>query len=276
MQQQADAWRGLGLRTGLVPTMGYLHQGHLSLVERCAQESDRVVVSIFVNPLQFGPQEDFATYPRDLERDLALLAQYPVHAVFHPEVKGFYPPDFSTYIEVEQLTAGLCGPFRPGHFRGVATVVAKLFTAVKPHVAVFGQKDYQQAVVIGRLVRDLNLDVRITVAPTVREPDGLAMSSRNVNLTPDERGRAPVLYRALLEGRQMIESGERDAGTVVARVRSLIEGELTRDIDYVSVVHPHTLKEVSRITGPVVIALAVRLSGVRLIDNIEAAPPAGR
>ena len=187
MQAQSDAWRGAGLCVGLVPTMGFLHEGHLSLVDHSLEVADRTVVSIFVNPLQFGPKEDYAIYPRDMERDLDLLSRRGVDAVFHPQTVEFYPPDFSTSVEVEGLTKGLCGPFRPGHFRGVTTVVTKLFTAVKPHLAVFGQKDYQQATVIRRLVRDLNLDLRVEVAPTVREADGLAMSSRQ---RPPQRRRA--------------------------------------------------------------------------------------
>lgn len=274
MQSQSDAWRKAGHRIGLVPTMGSLHEGHLSLVDHCLQAVDRTVVTIFVNPLQFGPKEDLAMYPRDLNRDLDLLSRRGVDAVFHPKTAEFYPPNFSTFIEVQQLTRGLCGAFRPGHFRGVTTVVTKLFTAVKPHLAVFGQKDYQQSAVIRRLVRDLNLDLRIAVAPTVREEDGLAMSSRNINLNEDERNRAPALYQALECGRRKVEAGERDAGRIVAALHERIASQLTPQIDYISIVHPDTLEEVGTIAGPVVIALAVRLSRVRLIDNVEATPPA--
>ena len=272
MQRQSDAWRGAGLRIGLVPTMGFLHEGHLSLVDHSLKAADRTVVSIFVNPLQFGPQEDYAIYPRDMERDLDLLSRRGVHSVFHPATAEFYPADFSTSVEVEELTKGLCGPFRPGHFRGVTTVVTKLFTAVKPHQAVFGQKDYQQAAVIRRLVRDLNLDLRIEVAPTVREADGLAMSSRNVLLSTEDRQRAPALYEALSMGRERIEQGERDANQIIAEMRAHIESTLDASIDYISIAHPDTLEEVAHITSPVVIALAVRLSNVRLIDNIVASP----
>ena len=272
MQRQSDAWRGAGLRIGLVPTMGFLHEGHLSLVDHSLEVADRTVVSIFVNPLQFGPKEDFAIYPRDMERDLDLLSRRGVDAVFHPQTVEFYPPDFSTSVEVEELTKGLCGPFRPGHFRGVTTVVTKLFTAVKPHLAVFGQKDYQQATVIRRLVRDLNLDLRVEVAPTVRETDGLAMSSRNVLLSAEERQRASVLYEALTMGREQIEQGECDASQITAAMRAHIEHALDASIDYISIAHPDTLEEMAHITGPVVIALAVRLSNVRLIDNIIATP----
>ena len=272
MQRQSDAWRGAGQCIGLVPTMGFLHEGHLSLVDCSLEAADRTVVSIFVNPLQFGPKEDFAIYPHDMERDLNLLARRGVDAVFHPKTAAFYPPDFSTFVEVEELTKGLCGPFRPGHFRGVVTVVTKLFAAVKPHLAIFGQKDYQQAAVIRRLVRDLNLDLRVEVAPTVREADGLAMSSRNVLLSAEERQRASVLYEALTMGRERIEQGERDASQITAEMRAHIERTLNASIDYISIAHPDTLEEVAHITGPVVIALAVCLSNVRLIDNVTAAP----
>jgi len=272
MQAQADAWRSAGRCIGLVPTMGFLHEGHLSLVDHSLKAADRTVVSIFVNPLQFGPKEDFAIYPRDMERDIDLLARRGVDAVFHPKTAEFYPADFSTFVQVEVLTKSLCGPFRPRHFRGVATVVTKLFTAVKPHLAVFGQKDYQQAAVIGRLVRDLNLDLRVEVAPTVREADGLAMSSRNILLSAEERQRASALYEALTMGRERIEQGERDASRIIAEMRAHIERVLNPRIDYIAIVQPATLEEVAHIAGPVVIALAVRLSNVRLIDNITAAP----
>ena len=272
MQAQSDTWRSEGLRIGLVPTMGFLHEGHLSLVDYSLNAADRTIVSIFVNPLQFGPKEDFAIYPRDIERDIKLLTQRGVDAVFKPQTVEFYPPDFSTTVEVTQLTNGLCGPIRPSHFRGVTTVVSKLFTATKPHLAVFGQKDYQQSVVIRRLVRDLNLDLRIEVAPTMREADGLAMSSRNVNLTEDERRRVPALYQALEMAKRYIERGERDTQRIIGEIRRHIEKEVDGDIEYISIVHPDTLEDLSQIAGPVVIALAVRLANVRLIDNISAEP----
>ena len=272
MQAQSDTWRGEGLRIGLVPTMGFLHEGHLSLVDYSLNAADRTIVSIFVNPLQFGPKEDFAIYPRDIERDIKLLTQRGVDAVFKPQTVEFYPPDFSTTVEVTQLTNGLCGPIRPGHFRGVTTVVSKLFTATKPHLAVFGQKDYQQSAVIRRLVRDLNLDLRIEAAPTMREADGLAMSSRNVNLTKDERRRVPALYQALEMAKRYIERGERDTQRIIGEMRRHIEKEVDGDIEYISIVHPDTLEDLSQIAGPVVIALAVRLANVRLIDNISAEP----
>lgn len=273
MQERADFWRRQDQRIALVPTMGYLHAGHLSLVEYAQRQGQRSIVSIFVNPLQFGPKEDLSIYPRDLERDLGLLADYEVDAVFNPQASDFYPPSFSTHVEVDTLTDGLCGRFRPGHFRGVATVVTKLFTAVKPHIAIFGQKDYQQAAVIRRMVADLNIDIEIAVAPTVREEDGLAMSSRNIRLSPEERQRAPVLYRTLSRAREQIEHGERDAHKVIASMRAQIERELSKDIDYIAIVDPDSLEELAHIVGPVVIALAVRLPTVRLIDNIAATPP---
>jgi pantoate--beta-alanine ligase len=272
MQAQSDTWRGEGLRIGLVPTMGFLHEGHLSLVDYSLSTADRTIVSIFVNPLQFGPKEDFTIYPRDIERDIKLLAQRGVDAVFKPQTAEFYPPDFSTTVEVTQLTDGLCGAIRPGHFRGVTTVVSKLFTATKPHLAVFGQKDYQQSAVIRRMVRDLSLDLRIEIAPTMREADGLAMSSRNVNLTEDERRRVPALYQALEIAKRYIERGEPDTQRIIGEMRRHIEKEVGGDIEYISIVHPDTLEDLSQIAGPVVIALAVRLANVRLIDNISAEP----
>lgn len=268
MQRQADVWRQSGERIALVPTMGFLHHGHLSLVERAQSLGQRCVVSVFVNPLQFGPNEDFAIYPRNLERDLEQLSACGVDAVFNPSVDDFYSPSFSTYVEVEGLTQGLCGAFRPGHFRGVTTVVTKLFTAVKPHVAVFGQKDYQQVAAIRRMVADLNLDVDIDTAPTVREADGLAMSSRNVHLSDEERRRAPALYRSLCRARDLVADGSRETDHLIAEIRAAIERELTRDIDYISVVDPETLADLQRVEQVAVIALAVRLKKVRLIDNI--------
>ena len=274
MQAQSRTWRRAGLRIGLVPTMGYLHGGHLSLVEQCMSRCDRAVVSIFVNPLQFGPREDYAVYPRDLDRDLALLAPLGPAAVFHPTPDAFYLPDHSTTVEVGDLTTGLCGAFRPGHFRGVTTVVAKLFHAVQPDVAVFGQKDYQQAAVIQRMVRDLNMGIEVMVAPTVRERDGLAMSSRNTRLTEDERRRAPVIFRALDAARRRVAAGTQlDPARLRQAILDQISVELSPEIDYVEVVDPVSLEPVTTITGPVIIAVAVRLPSARLIDNVRAEPP---
>ena len=267
MHRAADRMRRAGHRIALVPTMGYLHEGHLSLVRRARREADRVVVSIFVNPLQFGPAEDFAAYPRDLARDLERLGQCGVHLAYLPEVAEIYPEDFATTVEVARLTQGLCGAHRPGHFDGVTTIVAKLFAAVKPHVAVFGQKDAQQTLVIQKMVRDLDLDVEIAIAPTVREADGLAMSSRNAYLTPDERMEAPSLYRALMLGKKMIARGERRACRVVAAMRDVIAPLCHAKIDYIEAVDAESLAPVEVIENSVLLAVAVRFGEARLIDN---------
>lgn len=267
MHRAADQMRRAGHRIALVPTMGYLHEGHLSLVRRARREADRVVVSIFVNPLQFGPAEDFAAYPRDLARDLERLDQCGVHLAYLPEVEEIYPEDFATTVEVARLTQGLCGAHRPGHFDGVTTIVAKLFAAVKPHVAVFGQKDAQQTLVIQKMVRDLNLDVEISIVPTVREADGLAMSSRNAYLTPDERMEAPSLYRALMIGKKMIARGERRACRVVAAMRDVIAPLCHAKIDYIEAVDAESLAPVEVIENSVLLAVAVRFGEARLIDN---------
>lgn len=267
MHRAADRMRRAGHRIALVPTMGYLHEGHLSLVRRARREADRVVVSIFVNPLQFGPAEDFAAYPRDLARDLERLGQCGVHLAYLPEVAEIYPEDFATTVAVARLTQGLCGAHRPGHFDGVTTIVAKLFAAVKPHVAVFGQKDAQQTLVIQKMVRDLDLDVEIAIAPTVREADGLAMSSRNAYLTPDERMEAPSLYRALMLGKKMIARGERRACRVVAAMRDVIAPLCHAKIDYIEAVDAESLAPVEVIENSVLLAVAVRFGEARLIDN---------
>lgn len=267
MHRVADRMRRAGHRIALVPTMGYLHEGHLSLVRRARREADRVVVSIFVNPLQFGPAEDFAAYPRDLARDLERLGQCGVHLAYLPEVAEIYPEDFATTVEVARLTQGLCGAHRPGHFDGVTTIVAKLFAAVKPHVAVFGQKDAQQTLVIQKMVRDLDLDVEISIAPTVREADGLAMSSRNAYLTPDERMEAPSLYRALMLGKKMIARGERRACRVVAAMRDVIAPLCHAKIDYIEAVDAESLAPVEVLENSVLLAVAVRFGEARLIDN---------
>jgi pantoate--beta-alanine ligase len=254
---------------GLVPTMGYLHDGHLELVRRAKAECDHVAVSIFVNPTQFGPREDLARYPRDLPRDLDLLRAEGVDLVFTPTADEMYPPGYSTYVEVEHVTAPLEGARRPGHFRGVATVVCKLFNIAGADRAYFGQKDAQQAVVIRQMVRDLNLPIQIVIVPTVREPDGLAMSSRNVYLSREERAAAPILYRALSEAKQRYDSGEREAGTLRDSMHRMIEAEPLAQIEYVSVADPVTLQELE---GPIrrgaLLSLAVRFGATRLIDNI--------
>lgn len=267
MQRLAERLRVEG-RMGFVPTMGALHQGHLELVRVVRQMCDRVVVSIFVNPIQFGPKEDYRSYPRDLRQDLRLLKQVGVDVVFYPDAKEMYPQGYSTYVEVEGLTRFLCGRSRPGHFRGVTTVVAKLFNIVKPNLAVFGQKDAQQAFVIKRMVEDLNFDIEIVVVPTVREADGLAMSSRNVYLSPKEREQAPVLYRALKKAERLIAEGEHDVKTVKQAMARLIRNESDGRIDYIEIVDTRRLEPLKKIRGEVLIALAVYFSKARLIDNI--------
>jgi pantoate--beta-alanine ligase len=250
---------------GLVPTMGFLHVGHLSLVARAQSECPAVAASIFVNPTQFAPNEDLARYPRDLPRDLGLLEAAGVDLVFAPEPAEMYPPGFNATIEIGGVTDVLEGAVRPGHFAGVATVVAKLFNIVQPTRAYFGQKDAQQSVVIRKLVRDLNMPVEMVVAPTVREADGLALSSRNSYLTPAERAAAPAIYRALSAARARFEAGERDAEVLRQAMRVGLAGFA---IDYVSVADADTLSELDRIERPALASLAARLGSTRLIDNI--------
>jgi len=266
---QLRAWRkGLSGTLGFIPTMGYLHQGHLALVSRSKSENDTTAVSIFVNPTQFGPREDLARYPRDLPRDLALLEREGTDLVFAPETEEIYPPGYSTWVVAEGVTERLEGARRPGHFRGVATVVAKLFNLLEPHRAYFGQKDAQQVAVIENMVRDLNIDLEIVPVPTVREPDGLAMSSRNIFLNPRERQAALVLYRSLCLAQEMYKSGERNAGKIREAMIKLIQKEPLAQIDYVSIAHPETLEEVEKLAGPALVSLAVRIGPTRLIDNI--------
>ncbi len=253
---------------GLVPTMGYLHEGHLSLARRARAENDYVAASIFVNPTQFGPREDLARYPRDLPRDLDLLQREGVDLVFAPSADVMYPPGYHTYVVVEEITERLEGLARPGHFRGVATVVAKLLNIVQPTRAYFGQKDAQQVVVIQQMVRDLDFDLEVVVCSTVREADGLAMSSRNVYLNPDERQAATVLYRALQRARQLYAAGERDAGNLRRAMLDLIASEPLARPDYVSVADPRTLVELDRVEGRALASLAVRIGTTRLIDNM--------
>jgi pantoate--beta-alanine ligase len=268
MRARAEAWRLAGRRIAFVPTMGYLHAGHVKLLEEGRTRGDVLVLSIFVNPTQFGPKEDLARYPRDLDGDLAKAAGAGTDAVYFPEATDMYPPGYQTYVEVVDLAQGLCGERRPGHFRGVATVVAKLFAAVKPHVAVFGEKDYQQLQVVRRMVRDLDLDVEIVGIPTVREPDGLAMSSRNAYLSPDERGRAVCLHRALEAVRAAAAAGERDVTALCARATGIIDAGGPNRIDYVEIRDAETLQPVARLERPGVMALAVFFGATRLIDNV--------
>ena len=252
---------------GLVPTMGALHEGHLTLVRRALQANDHVWVSIFVNPTQFGPNEDFAAYPRDVERDLALLEQEGVEAVFLPSVEEMYPPDATTYVDAGPVTEVLEGAFRPGHFRGVTTVVLKLLNIVQPTRAYFGRKDAQQLVVIRRMVRDLDLNVEVVPVDTVREADGLALSSRNAYLNQTERKAALCLSEALSLAREMWTRGARDAEAFRQRMRDVIGEEELARIDYVSVADPESLQELARIKGKALVSMAVRIGRTRLIDN---------
>jgi len=260
--------REAGQTVGLVPTMGFFHQGHVSLMRAAREENDFVVVSLFVNPIQFGPREDFREYPRDLDRDVEIAAQAGVDCIFHPRVEDMYPQPYLTYVEVEGVTEGLCGARRPGHFRGVATVVAKLFHIVPAHRAYFGLKDAQQVRVIQKMVEDLNFDIRIVVCPTVREEDGLAMSSRNVYLRPEERKAATVLYRSLRRAEEMVREGRREAGEVLAAVREMLDSEPLVEPEYVEAVDWEGLRPVERLEGKVLIALAARVGRARLIDNV--------
>jgi len=268
MQRRVSALRAVGRAIGFVPTMGYLHEGHLSLLRTARRNNPVLAVSIFVNPTQFDRQEDLERYPVDLEGDLAKAAAEGADLVFVPEQKSMYPDRYATFVEVEGLTRRWEGTYRPGHFRGVTTIVAKLFHIVRPHRAYFGQKDYQQACVITRMARDLDMDIEVVVLPTVREPDGLAMSSRNVNLTPGERRQAPVLYQALRWAADQVRRGERDARGLAEGMRRMIHQGTTATIDYVAVCHPSSLEPLETVEGPAVALLAVRFSKARLIDNL--------
>ena len=251
---------------GLVPTMGYLHEGHLSLIRRAREECDHVLVSIFVNPTQFGPKEDLSRYPRDLERDLRLIEPF-TDVVWTPSTETMYPQGYQTWVEVEAMTRPLEGAMRPGHFRGVTTVVAKLFNAVQPHKAYFGQKDAQQAAVIRQMVRDLNFPLEIVVCPTTREPDGLAMSSRNVYLNPDQRKAATVLFRSLSAAKDLYEAGERDAEKVRGKMKEVLTTEPLAEVQYVSCADYDSLEELDEIKGKALLSMAVFIGKTRLIDN---------
>jgi len=253
---------------GFVPTMGYLHEGHLALVRQARAENSTVIVSIFVNPTQFGPSEDFKTYPRDTERDLAMLQKEKTDIVFVPSAEEMYPDRFSSWVDVEKVTDRLEGSHRPGHFKGVATVVAKLFNIVEPARAYFGQKDAQQVLVIKKMVSDLNMNLEVIVSPTVRESDGLAMSSRNVYLNPEERQAATVLFKTLTLTQNLREKGESNAETIRQQMTSLISREPLAKIEYVSIADADTLEELSKIDRPSLALLAVRIGKTRLIDNV--------
>jgi pantoate--beta-alanine ligase len=260
--------RRAGKRLGLVPTMGALHAGHLSLVRAARASCDVVAVSIFVNPLQFGPKEDFSRYPRDLERDRELLNHERVDLVFVPSAEEMYDPGRSAYVTVEGLSERLCGRSRPGHFRGVTTVVAKLFHIVEPDVAFFGQKDAAQAAIIRQMVRDLNFDIQIVVAPIVREPDGLAMSSRNTYLPPDQRKQATVLYRALMRVQTLADRGERRSAELIRAGEEVIREEPGAKLEYLEAVNPDTLERVADVSGGALVAIAALVGSTRLIDNV--------
>jgi len=269
-----DLARADGATIGFVPTMGALHEGHLSLIRKARSETGFVVVSVFVNPIQFGPREDLDRYPRDLDRDRVLAAAAGADLVFAPTVGEMYPDGYCTWVEVEGLTAGLCGASRPGHFRGVCTVVTKLLSICRPERAYFGQKDAQQLAVITRMARDLDLPVQIVPCPIVREADGLAMSSRNVRLSSRERGEAAALFRALSKARDLVLNGERDAALLDGAIREVLaEASLAR-VDYVEIVRADNLQPVSVVSGECLIALAVWFGDTRLIDNtlLSAAP----
>ncbi len=267
MQNRANLWRRENFIIGFVPTMGYLHEGHLSLVRMAKRRADKVVVSIFVNPLQFGPKEDYEVYPRDPEKDLSLLEREQVEVVFMPGAKEMYPQGYQTYVEVSNLTQGLCGAFRPGHFKGVTTVVLKLFNIVKPHFAVFGEKDYQQLKVIQRMVNDLNLEIEIVAAPTIRDWDGLALSSRNTYLSQEERRSALALYQSLKLAERLILGGERRAERIRELMQEYIKKFPHNRVQYIEIVNPETLERVDLIKENVLIALAVYVGKTRLIDN---------
>jgi pantoate--beta-alanine ligase len=253
---------------GLVPTMGFLHEGHLSLVRRAKSENDRTGVSIFVNPTQFGANEDLSSYPRDLEKDLALLEKEGVDLVWTPEPDDVYPPGYRTYVTVDELTDGLEGASRPGHFRGVCTVVTKIYNVFQPHRAYFGQKDAQQAAVISKMTKDLDFNIEVIVCPTVREPDGLAMSSRNSYLSPDQRKVASTIYKSLSAAKELYDNGERNAETLKNIVKEIISGESSLRLDYISTAVYDSLEEREHLNGKTLMSIASYLGKVRLIDNI--------
>ncbi len=269
MKALVQQWKREGKRIGLVPTMGYLHEGHLSLVRESKERTDVTVVSIFVNPTQFGPNEDFKKYPRDLQQDSAYLEQAGVDCLFHPDAAEIYPPGYRTYVEVKGLQDRLCGKSRPGHFRGVATVVLKLFDIVAPDAAFFGAKDAQQVLILRRMVGDLDLDVEVVTCPLVREPDGLALSSRNAYLSPEERKAALSLSIGLRWAERAVAAGERDAAKVVAGILAVLEAEPLARVDYIEAVDPETLEPVAQLRGDVLVVLAVFIGRTRLIDNVR-------
>ena len=257
-----------GRKIGLVPTMGFLHQGHMSLIRRARKEADHVIVSIFVNPAQFGPKDDFKKYPRDLKRDLDLCEREGADIIFAPEPKEMYSEGHSTYVNVEKIEDALCGASRPGHFRGVATVVTKLFNIVLPDIAYFGQKDSQQAILIKKMAEDLNMSVKIKVMPIVREKHGLAMSSRNIYLSQKECVQAQSIYKSLKLAKALFDDGERNAGKIISKMRQVITKQSLAKIDYVAIVDTENLKGIKNISGQALVAVAVWFGKTRLIDNI--------
>lgn len=269
MKALARQWKKEGKSIGFVPTMGYLHKGHLSLVRESKKRTDVTVVSIFVNPAQFGPNEDFKKYPRDLEKDSVYLEKGGVDCLFYPDAAEIYPPGYRTYVEVRGLQDRLCGRSRPGHFQGVATVVLKLFDIVGPGFAFFGAKDAQQVLIIAKMAADLDFDIEVVTCPLVRDPDGLALSSRNIFLSPEERTAALVLSISLRWAERAVAAGERDAAKVIAGIRAAIDTEQLARVDYVEAVDPVNLEPLAEIRGDVLIALAVFIGSTRLIDNIR-------
>ncbi|HAV43576.1 TPA: pantoate--beta-alanine ligase [bacterium] len=268
MQKRVEVYRNAGKSVGFVPTMGALHEGHFSLMRQARKDNDLVIISIFVNPLQFGPGEDYECYPKDLDRDRELAEEVGVDIIFAPPPKEMYPQTSSTFVEVERLSEGICGRDRPGHFRGVATVVTKLFNITKPHRVYFGQKDYQQALIIKRMIEDLNFDMEFVLMPIIREEDGLAMSSRNTYLNQREREQALILYRSLKKAEELLDGGERRSEVILEEIREMISKEDIAQIDYIGLYHPETLAEIETVEQEALIALAVRIGKTRLIDNL--------
>ena len=267
VRESVKAWKKQGLSVGFVPTMGYLHEGHQSLIKKAVEENDQVVVSVFVNPMQFGPNEDLANYPRNLEEDKALCEATGASLLFNPSVEEMYTQGFSTYVDMSSLTSGLCGKSRSIHFRGVCTVVAKLFNIVQPDRAYFGQKDAQQLIVIQHMVEDLNMAIEIIGCPIIRESDGLAKSSRNTYLSEKERKAALVLNRSLQAGKKRLEEGEKQVANLIHEMTQIIQEEPLAKIDYVEIVDAKTLSDVDKVEKPVLVALAVYIGTTRLIDN---------
>lgn len=267
MRQKSGEWIRSGKRIAFVPTMGFFHEGHLELMREAGRRADILVVSIFVNPIQFGPAEDYDTYPRDMEGDRTKAENTGVDVLYTPSASEMYPDGFQTRVSVGRITQHLCGLSRPGHFEGVTTVVAKLFNAVRPHVALFGRKDFQQFMVIRRMVEDLDMDIDVIGVPTVREPDGLAMSSRNKYLNPDERRSALSIKKSMDSAAVMVSEGEKDSGRIISAIRKLILDHPYTRIDYIRICDPVTMEDKDTVRGETLLALAVYVGGTRLIDN---------